>query len=141
MGRVLQAQAEPNRLLGFDAKATGKGFVYGDGKTAQFYVDGLEKAGNSLTWNLRSDKGRRYQVEVKYSTPKSAQTQGGKFVIKMGNKVLSAPIETMPDPKRMTAAHLGTLDVQAGGLRDMTIQVEDPTEPVHFFEVDLRAVE
>jgi hypothetical protein len=75
-GRLLPEQAKPNRLLGFDATATGKGFVYGDGKAAQYYVDGLEKAGKSMKWNVRSDKVRRYEVEVRYSTPKTVRTEG-----------------------------------------------------------------
>ena len=81
-----------DRLLGFDATATGKGYVYGDGKTAQYYVDGLEKPGNLLTWQVRVDEPQRYAVEVKYSTPKPAQT-GGKFVVKIGGTTLTAPIE------------------------------------------------
>jgi alpha-L-fucosidase len=138
MGRLLQEQAEPNRLLGFDATATGKGFVYGDGKVAQYYVDGLEKAGNSMTWNVRSDKVRRYEVEVRYSTPKAVRTEGGSFIVRMGDKVLRAPIEATPGPKQMTTARLGTLEVQAGALQAMTITLEGTAEPVHFFEVDLR---
>ena len=136
MGRLLQA--EPNRLLGFDATATGKGFVYGDGKAAQYYVDGLEKAGNSLTWNVRSDKARQYEVEVRYSTPKAARAEGGRFVVKIGDNVLKVPIEATPGPKQMTTTRLGRLVVMAGALQDMTITVEGTMDPVYFFEVDLR---
>jgi hypothetical protein len=137
-GRLLQAQR--NRLLGFDATASGKGYAYGDGKTAQYYVDGLEKAGNSLTWHVRSDKARRYEVEVKYSTPKSARTEGGRFVVKVGDKVLTVPIEATPGPKQLTAVNSGTIEIPAGALQDMTITVEGTSEPVHFFEVDLKPI-
>jgi len=141
MGRLLQAQPLSNRLLGFDARATGKGFIYGDGKTAQYYVDGLEKSGNSLTWDVRSDELRSYTVEVKYSTPKPPRSQEGRFVIKVGNQVVSTPIQATPGPKHITTAEPGTLKIQANDLEKMTLTVEGTTEPVHFFEIDLKSKE
>jgi alpha-L-fucosidase len=137
-GRLLQVQAAPNRLLGFDATATGKGFVYGDGKTAQYFVDGLEKTGNSLTWNVRSDRPQRFVAELKYSTPKPEYAAGGKFVVKMGDTTLTAPIEATSGARKLTTVKLGELEVKPGALQDITVTVEGSSEPVHFFEVGLK---
>jgi hypothetical protein len=138
VGRLLQSQAAPNRLLGFDATATGKGFVYGDGKTAQYYVDGLEKPGNMLTWNVRADRVQRFAVEVKYSTPKPAREAGGRFVVKMGETVLTTPIEATSGARQLKTVRLGELEVKPGALQDVTVTVEGGGEPLHFFEVDLK---
>lgn len=138
-GRLLQAGAQPNRLLGFDAKANGSGFAYGDGKTAQYFIDGLQKTGNNLTWNIRSDATRQYVVTVKYSTPKGAQPAGGKLLVQFGDQVLSVPIEPTATPKAMKTAIAGTIQVAPEKLQTLTVTAEGSPQPVHFFELDLTA--
>lgn len=138
MRRLLQSQAVANRLLGFDATATGKGFVYGDGKTAQYYVDGLEKPGNMLTWNVRADRVQRFAVELKYSTPKPTRAGASRFVVKMGETTVSAPIEATSGARVLKTVRLGELEVEPGALQDVMVTVEGDREPVHFFEVDLK---
>ena len=140
LGRLLQAQSVPNRLLGFDAIATGKGFVYGDGKTARYYVDGLEKAGNLLTWNVRTDRAQRFSVELKYSTPKPTWTTASKFVVMIGKTRLTAPIEATPSAREMRTVRMGEINIEPGKLQDMTVTVEGGGDPVHFFEIDLKAL-
>lgn len=137
MGRLLQKQSVPNRLLGFDAAITGKGFTYGDGKTAQYFVDGLEKPGNLLTWHVRADHPQRFVAELKYSTPKATYGPGSKFVVKMGGTVLTVPIEATENPKQMKTVRLGELEVKPGALQNITITMEGSGDPVHFFEIDL----
>jgi len=138
VGRLLQAGSVPNRLLGFDAKATGKGFVYGDGKTAQYYVDGLEKPGNLLTWNVRADRPQRFAVDLKYSTPKPTYPAGSKFLVKKGDTVLTAPIAATPGARQLKTVRLGELEIKPGELQDITVTVEGGGDPVHFFELDLK---
>jgi alpha-L-fucosidase len=137
-GRLLQAQAVPDRLLGFDATASGDGFVYGDGKTAQYYVDGLEKPGNMLIWNVRTLAPQRFAVEVKYSTPKAIRAPGSRFVLKLGETVLTAPIEATSSARKLTTVRLGELEVKPSALQNVTVTVEGGGDPVHFFEVDLK---
>lgn len=139
LGRLLQAQSVPNRLLGFDATATGKGFVYGDGKTARYYVDGLEKAGNLLTWNVRTDRAQHFSVELKYSTPKPTWAAASKFVVTIGKTRLTIPIEATPSAREMRAVRMGEINIEPGKLQDMTVTVEGGGDPVHFFEIDLKA--
>lgn len=138
MGRLLQAQSVPNRLLGFDATAVGKGFVYGDGKTARYYVDGLEKPGNLLTWNVRTDRALRFAVELKYSTPNPIQTTGSRFVVKMGDTVLSAPIEATSSARQLKTLQLGEMEIKPGAFKSLTVAVEGGGDPVHFFEIDMK---
>jgi alpha-L-fucosidase len=126
-GRLLRAEAVPNRLLG-----------YGDGKTAQYYVDGLERSGNLLTWNVRADRAEEFVAELKYSTPKSTRAEGGRFVVKLGDSVLTAPIEATSSARQMKTVPLGTLKIKPGQLQNLTVTIEGGGEPVHFFEVDLK---
>lgn len=137
MGRLLQVQSVPNRLLGFDAAATGKGFAYGDGKTAQYYVDGLEKPDNLLAWKVRTDHARRFAVDLKYSTPNPARTPGSKFVVRMDETTLTAPIEATSSARQWTTVRLGELEIKPGALQSVTVTIEGAGDPVHFFELDL----
>lgn len=136
MGRLLLAQ--PNHLLGFDAAVTGKGFAYGDGKTAQYFVDGLEKEGNTLTWQVRADKTRHFAVEVKYSTPKNESAPNRKFIVKLGNTTLTGPIEATAGPRQMKILPMGEVEIKLGALQNLTITMEGRGDPVHFFEIDLK---
>lgn len=137
-GRLLQAQT--NQLLGFDATATGNSFVYGDGKTAQYFVDGLQKEGNSLTWKIRTDKALRFALEVKYSTPKDESTPNRKFAVKLGDKTFTGAIEATAGPRQMKTLPMGEVEIKPGALQDLTITIEGGGDPVHFFEIDLKAL-
>ena len=101
-------------------------------------MDGLEKPGNSLTWNVRSDRAQRFVAELKYSTPKPAREAGGRFVVKMGETTLTAPIEATSGARKLMTVKLGELEIKPGALKDVTVTVEGTSEPVHFFEVDLK---
>jgi hypothetical protein len=140
MGRLLQSQSVPNRLLGFDATPTGKGFVYGDGKTAQYYVDGLDKPGNLLTWNVRADRAQRFAVYLKYSTPKPTATGGGRFVVKISDTVLTAPIEATSTARQLRTVRLGDSEINPGTLQNLTVTTENGAGPVHFFEIDMKSL-
>lgn len=136
-GRLLQPEYGKNILLGFDAKAVGTGFTYGDGKTARYYVDGLEKKGNSLQWNVRVDRPAKLSVDVAYSTPKATLAAGAKFVVKLGANVLSAPVAATTQEREIKTLHLGELELSAGELQRLEVTLEGAETPVHFFEVDL----
>jgi alpha-L-fucosidase len=122
---------------GFDAKAQGTGFSYGDGKAGRYYVDGLEKKGNSLEWKVRVDQPARFSVDVRYSTPRPTLASGAKFVVRVGSSVLSAPVTATASEREMGKLHLGELDLAAGDLQQIEVSLEGAVTPVHFFEVDL----
>jgi alpha-L-fucosidase len=135
-GRLLDAQAE-NILLGFDATAVGVGFSYGDGKTARYYVDGLEKAGNSLHWNVRVNHPARLRVQVRYSTPKGAVSPAARFVVRFGATVLHGPIRPTATERELGTVDLGALNPTPNGLAELSVNIEGGTVPVHFFELNL----
>lgn len=55
-----------NRLLAFDAKQTGKGFGFGDGKTNKYYVHGWKSKDQSLSWTFKAIENKSYKVVLKY---------------------------------------------------------------------------
>jgi alpha-L-fucosidase len=136
-GRLLQPGMGTNILLGFDATTQGQGFSYGDGKTARYYVDGLEKQGNSLSWNVRTDQPAELSVDVRYSTPEPALAPGAKFVARYGSSVLTAPVAATSEEREMASLALGKIKIAPGVLQRIEITLEGATTPVHFFEVDL----
>lgn len=139
-GRLLDSQADTNILLGFDATAEGEGFSYGDGKTARYYVDGLEKAGNSLAWDIRVNRATRFSVNVRYSTPKNEIQPDARFVVRLGSTVLNSPIAATVHEKQLGTLHLGELTMAPSDLQQLRVTLEGTAAPVHFFEIDLTPV-
>lgn len=137
LGRVLQPEFGRNILLGFDAATQGKGFSYGDGKTARYYVDGLEKQGNALSWNVRAERSTQFSVDVHYSTPKTSLTPGAHFVVRFGSQILTAPITATAGEREVGTLSLGKIGVAQGAPQRLEITIEGATTPIHFFEVGL----
>jgi alpha-L-fucosidase len=140
-GRLLQAEAGTNVLLGFDATPHGAGFSYGDGKTARYYVDGLEKEGNSLLWNVRTDQPAEFSIALRYSTPKPTIASNVRLVVHYGSTVLSVPVNATQGERQMASLALGKIKVDPGALQPLEVTLEGATTPVHFFEVDLTPVQ
>jgi hypothetical protein len=136
-GRLIETRWGDNRLLAFDAQARGPGFTYGDGKTARFYVDGLERAGNSLVWPVRATQAAPVKVSLRYSTPDGATVPDARFVVRYGDTVLSAPIAATASPTDLRRLDLGVLPLRAGDLSDLSLSIEGGRSPVHVFDLQL----
>jgi hypothetical protein len=136
-GRLLDSQSDTNVLLGFDATAEGTGFSYGDGKTARYYVDGLEKAGNSLNWGVRVNQATIFSVDVRYSTPKNEIQPGARLVVRVGSTTLSSSIAATVNERHLGTLHLGELTIAPSSLQQLRVTLEGTASPIHFFEVDL----
>jgi hypothetical protein len=135
-GRLVETRWGDNQLLAFDAQARGAGFTYGDGKTARFYVDGLERAGNSLAWPVRATQAAPVKASLRYSTP-GAVGPNARFVLRYGAATLSAPITATASPTDLRRLDLGGLPLQAGDLSDLTLSIEGGDAPVHVFDLRL----
>jgi alpha-L-fucosidase len=141
LGRLLDAESGPqNILLGFDATAQGTGFSYGDGKTARYYVDGLENADNSLQWTVRVNQTTRFSVDATYSTQKSAPLAGAHFVVRFGDTVLTSPVPATAGERELGKLHLGELTIPSGALQNLQVSLKGATGDIHFFELRLEAV-
>jgi alpha-L-fucosidase len=135
-GRLLSTQAD-NPLLGFDAKAVGAGFSYGDGKTARDYVDGLERNGNRLEWMVRVEQSSVLQVSIQYSTPQRTMPAGARVVVEYEGQTLRGEVKSTPTEKTVTTVSLGDLKSKDNGTHLLTVRMEGTEQPVHFFEVNL----
>jgi hypothetical protein len=134
-GRLLETRYGSNQLLAFDAKAEGDGFSYGDGKTARFYVDGLERPGNRLVWSVRATQAAPVRVRLRYSTPD--KTLPGRAVVRYGATTLTAPLVATNGEKDLREVDLGLLPLTAGDLADLSLTLEGADKPVHVFDLRL----
>jgi hypothetical protein len=64
--RYVSSNIGVTRLLAFDARLQGKGFGFGDGKTARYYVDGWKNTDQYLQWDFRTGAAARFKVLIKY---------------------------------------------------------------------------
>ena len=135
-GRLLQEDAKTNQLLAFDAKAVGQKFVYGDGKTARYYVSGLENPGNALEWSVRTDKAESFLASVRYNTIHNQMPPGGKFVLRFGKQTFYAPVVASQNVKEIEEASFGKLRIDSGILHELELSIDGPAG-VQTFELDL----
>ena len=139
-GRLLETRWGNNRLFGFDATTDGVDFSYGDGKAARYYVDGLEKKGNALRWNVRVNESGKLDVSILYiySTAKPSVATGSQFVVHLGSQTLTASIVATGSPTKMQTLHMGELSLQPSMLQDLSVTMTEGADKIHFFEVDLK---
>jgi len=137
-GRLIETRWGDNQLLAFDAQAQGTGFTYGDGKTARFYVDGLERPGNRLAWPVRATKAAPAAVSLRYSTPVGPISPQAHFVVRYGATTLTAPVVATANEKDLREIDLGALPLAEGDLSDLSLTIEGAATPVHVFDLRLR---
>jgi len=137
-GRLIETRWGDNQLLAFDAQTEGTGFSYGDGKTARFYVDGLERPGNRLVWPVRATKAAPATVSLRYSTPVGQVSPQARFVVRYGATTLTAPVVATANEKDLREVDLGALPLAEGDLSDLTLTIEGAATPVHVFDLRLR---
>ena len=81
--RFIAPNIPDTRLLAFDAAQQGKGFSFGDGKTNRYYVEGWNSADQSLSWDIRLAKTKKYNVVIKYL---AGENSGGSFKLIIDNE-------------------------------------------------------
>ncbi len=133
-GRLLDPQLE-NRLLAFDGEAHGKGFKYGDGKAANYYVSGFKRPTDSISWKARLNEPATFEVAVKY---RAASAENGSYRLKFGDQTLETQVEPTPDKKRIETAKLGHVKLPAGEFQIILEPTKiDGADLMQFFEIDL----
>jgi hypothetical protein len=135
-GRLIETRGGDNQLLAFDAQADGTGFSYGDGKTARYYVTGVERPGNRLVWRARATESAPVKVRLRYSMPNAAP--GARVVLRYGAATLSAPLVPTTTDRDLREADLGALVLATGELAPLSLTVEGAATPVNIFELRLQ---
>ncbi|HTD93042.1 MAG TPA: alpha-L-fucosidase [Chitinophagaceae bacterium] len=120
--RFIAPNIPVTRLLAFDAKQTGKGFGFGDGKTDRYYVERWKKKEQSLEWKFRIIQPGHFKPVVKYIAPK--ETSGGSYSIMIYRDYpdssqkfyrMEADVATDPgDTTVITLKELGSISLPAG---------------------------
>jgi alpha-L-fucosidase len=136
-GRLIETRWGDNQLLAFDARAEGTGFTYGDGKTARFYVEGLQQAGNRLVWPVRATTAAAVQVHLRYSTPDRTLTAPARVVVRYGATILTAPLVATDGEKDLREVDLGSLPLVQGDPADLSLAIEGAAQPVRVFDLRL----
>jgi alpha-L-fucosidase len=100
-----------NQLLAFDANLTGKGFRFGDGKPARYYVEAWSKLNQQVSWEFRLLKPTTYQLSLKYS---GDNQHAGDFELNVGGKVIKISAKATEKSDTVIEEELGTIDLPAG---------------------------
>ncbi|MEA2707711.1 MAG: alpha-L-fucosidase [Phycisphaerales bacterium] len=136
-GRLLATNVKSNCLLAFDAITKGDHLRYGDGKSARYYVAGLEKPSDSLTWPVRLNDPAKFDVTLKYSTANANQT--GAYKLKVDQKILEGTVKPTKSATTMEEVKLGTVQLYPGEY-EIVLQptkVPDGGDLMNVFEINL----
>lgn len=134
-GRTIDLEYGENQLLAFDAQAEGKGFRYGDGKTARYYVDGLEQPGNRLVWQVNGQAAGQARLRLRYSTAAPTATAGN-FLVEYNGKTLTAPIAPTKSATDLATVELGRIALATGKPVPLTLKIDGAQkDSVHVFEL------
>jgi alpha-L-fucosidase len=102
----LVASNMPTRLLAFDATLDGKGFGFGDGKTARYFVEGWKSKNQSVSWNFRNTEPTVFKVIIKYvATPETA----GTYQVKTSEKTFEDKVTPTARGNQVITKELGTV--------------------------------
>jgi alpha-L-fucosidase len=96
----------PTRLLAFDAELNGKGFTFGDGKAAAYFVEGWKTKEQSISWFFRCVEPTAFTVRIKYMTTTAT---AGEARIKVGDKIFTETITPAANGNRIIEKELGTV--------------------------------
>jgi alpha-L-fucosidase len=120
--RFIAPNIPVTRLLAFDAKQTGKGFGFGDGKTDRYYVERWKTKDQTLEWKFRIIEPANFQPVIKYIAPE--ETCGGSYSIMIyhelpgsSEKMYRLEGEVLTDPKNgnvVVTKELGSIALSAG---------------------------
>ncbi len=133
-GRLLASRELVNRLLAFDAEATSKGFKYGDGKAAAYYVSGFKKPSNSLVWKVRLNDPTEFAVSVKYNT--ASDQRGGEYEVKLGDRSVECRLDETYSAKNIRTAEVGKVNLPAGE-SELRFRPKSEAGDLQLFEIDL----
>ena len=137
-GYLLASNLADNSLLAFDGAANGKGFRYGDGKAANYWVHGAGGPGRSISWNVRLNAPAEFEVSLVYSTDSAGDS--GSYRVKLGDQTLTWKVRATGGTKDMQTAMLGVVRFAAG---PQEIRIESDAgddDPVNLFEIHLKPV-
>lgn len=131
--------AAPNvdetRLLAFDARQTGQGLQYGDGKSDKYYVDNWKSSQQWLDWQFRTTTAIQYKVIIKYLAGPDA---GGTFSIDVDGAGQQHTVNNEKKATQMVTEEIGTI-VLTAGRHQISIKPVEITgkELMKLFEIQL----
>ena len=107
----------PTRLLAFDAEQQGKGFSFGDGKSAAYYVDGWKTKDQKISWTIRTVEPTTFKVIIKYvATPET----GGTYKLDAGYISFTGKVDPSMKGNTIITKELGTVKLPVA-MTDITI--------------------
>jgi len=108
--RYIAPNIPMTRLLAFDATQHGKGFGFGDGKAARYYVDGWTTKDQYLSWSFRTATAGSFRVVIKYLSG----TAGGSYEWQAGTERGENKIAAGAGNTAIITEEAGTLHLSAG---------------------------
>lgn len=106
----LLSSKNSNRLLAFDAKLSGDGFVFGDGKHDRYYVDGWTTTNQSVRWDFRLNQELRAELTLRIEVDANS---GGKMRVSVAGEEFH--YEILPTAKsEIRSLPIGSCIIPAG---------------------------
>lgn len=123
------------RLLAFDAVLKGKGFGFGDGKAASYYVGGWKSTAQQVGWHFNTGVSARFKIMVKYvATPETA----GTYQLQLDGQTHQNKVQAAAKGNNILTTEIGMTDLAAGSHQlTITPLALEKTELMKILEVQL----
>lgn len=109
--RYVSSNIPVTRLLAFDAGLHGKGFGFGDGKTARYYIDGWRNKDQYLVWHFRTSVPITCRILIKYI---AGEESGGIYQLKADNHIMKNKVEVQSKAGAVITQEIGELRFDTG---------------------------
>jgi len=132
--RYIVSKDITTQLLAFDAELIGKGFNFGDGKPAKYFVENWKSKDQAVKWHFRTATSAKFNVIIKYTSSLNA---GGIYQVNSDNFTKQEQVKSTKNGN-VISEQLGVLTLNAG-IHDITIKAIDiqKAELMKLLEVQL----
>ena len=136
---LLSANGNANTLLAFDADLKGKGWAFGDGKAARYYVHHWTGVAQTAGWQVTAGKAARYKVKIRYAA--DADTKGT-YRFTADGKGQEYTVTPAEKGERVVEQELSEIALEAGNHRLQVVPVAiEGKELMKLFEITLTPVQ
>lgn len=101
-----------NYILVFNAKTNGDGLTYGDGKKNRHYIDNWTQKDQTISWTIKSNKTKEYQLDLEYNT--KGNTDSGSIKIFIDDKPIRVDYTAYPESKGLARMPIGKVKIRRG---------------------------
>ncbi len=124
-----------NNLATFDARLTGRGLGFGDGKQNRNYVKNWKNNEQSMSWNLRLNEPAEYDVFLDYNT--AGKDDAGTVTVEIAGQSFDVDYPAFDERRGSSSLYVGKVKLDKGTF-DVTLRGKSFTGKTYMNPIAIR---